>query len=338
MCLWLRGFVTVLVVSGALGATHALADDDSLAAVRDLFEEQSYGEASRSLEGLPEHVRGSAECLYYRGRLDLIEGDHDSAAEMFEQAIDAEPDQSDYHYWLAVALMRKMPYRSFLGRMTGGMKMVKEFRRAVKLDPENMRARMTLFQIMARSYGMGGSCKEGLIEEAGAIAEIDSVLGHVARGTFSQVVEEDMELAGKEFELAFGLAPDNRAAVISYTDYLWEIDRKDEAIRILASFVDSMPDDRTACFNLGIKTVLTSTGHAAAESLFTNCLSLKSESGMPSDAMVRWCLGLAYHLGGKYETAEAEWKRVYEIDPKFDDVLEETPDLAELKAILESEP
>jgi tetratricopeptide (TPR) repeat protein len=339
MSLWLKGCIPVLAaILAAVGATPLMADDDSLAALRELFEEEDYAGARLHLEGLPEGIRRSAEGLYYEGRLELIEGDHDSAAESFEQAIDAGPDRSDFHYWLAFALMRKMPYRSFLGRMTGGMKMVKEFRKAVDLDPENLRARMTLFRIMAHSYGMGGPDKQGLIEEVDAIAKIDSVLGHVARGAFNQLVEEDMDLAGSELETAFRLAPDNRAAVMSYTDYLWETNSKDEAIRILTSFVDSVPDDRAAHFSLGVRTTLAGTSYAAAESLFTTCLNLKSDNGMPSEPMVRWCLGLAYHLEGKPDRAEEEWLSAYEIDPDFDDVLRETPDLAELKAILESEP
>ena len=197
---------------------------------------------------------------------------------------------------------------------------------------------MTLFQIMARSYGMGGSDKEGLRKEIDAIAKLDSVRGHVARGMFYQLVEDSIGPAGRQFELAFGLAPDSRAAAISYTDYLWETGRKDAAIQVLTAFLDSIPDDRTVCFNLGIKTLLTGTGYAAAESLFTDCLTFKSETGLPSEPMVRWCLALAYHLDGKHEMADTEWQRVYETDPDFDDVLRGSPDLAELNSILESEP
>jgi hypothetical protein len=101
--------------------------------------------------------------------------------------------------------------------------------------------------------------------------------------------------------------------------------------------VERAPDDRAACFNLGIRNILSGGDYAAAESLFTGCVTLKSESGMPSEAMVRWCLGLAYHLQGKDTQAEAEWQAVYEIDKDFDCVLEDVPDMAELKAILEAD-
>ena len=338
MSLWFRNLTVMFVVAAvSLAATPAFPSEDDLAEVRDLFDQQHYLEARRALEDLSGEIAEAGEALYYGGRLDLIDGDYDRAVKSLEHAVKAEPNRSDYHYWLGVAMMRKMPYRSSLGRMMSGMKMVKELRKAVELDPGNLMARMTLFQILARSYDMGGSQKQDLIEQVKAIAEIDSVMGHVARGTFYQLVERDLGSAGAEFETGFGLGPRNRAAVVSYADYLWASDRRDEAIAILTSFIEEVPEDKPARFNLGVKTVLLGRDYAAAERIFEDCLSLKSDTGMPSEPMVRWCLGLACHLRGKYDRAEEEWSAVYRIDKDFDDILKKTPDLAELDAILKTD-
>ena len=55
-------------------------------------------------------------------------------------------------------------------------------------------------------------------------------MGYVARGTPHQFVDNDMEAAGTAFEKGLDLAPTNRAAAISYADYLWEMNEKDKAI------------------------------------------------------------------------------------------------------------
>jgi tetratricopeptide (TPR) repeat protein len=320
----------VLTVASGFSAGADLAE------VKGLFEQQQYTEARRVLDGLPWQTTENGEASYYRGRLDLIDGDLERAAESLEKALDVDPDRSEYQYWLAFAMMRRMPYRGFLGRMMGGMELVKRLRKAVELDPENIRARMTLFQILARSYGMGGAKKEDLVRQVDAIAGVDSVMGRVARGTFYQLVEEDADRAGYEFELGFSADPHNRAAAISYADYLWESGQRDSAMKALASFVGEVPEDKTARFNLGIKTILTGQDLEGAEAVFAGCLGLKSDTGLPTEAMVRWCLGLACHLQGKEDQAAEEWSRAYQIDKDLDRLIEETPDLAVLGTLLES--
>ena len=324
----------LLLAAVALAGIHAAAYEEAMSDIADLFDRQEYGEARRALEKLPEEGRNTGPALYYLGRLDLIDGEDEKAAECFEKAIDVDPEQSEYHHWLAMAVMRRTPYRNFFGRMMGATKAVKGFRKAIELDPANLRARMTLFQMMVRSYDMGGVKKEDLIEEVESIAHIDSVMGHVARGTFYQLVEKDMERARVELRRSHDLAPENRAAAISYADYLWEMDVMDEAIGVLASFVERVPDDKSARFNLGMRTILSGENYARAKGLFEECLSLKSETGMPSETMVRWCLGLACHLLGDEDGAQREWSAVYELDKDFDHVLERIPEMSELNSIL----
>jgi tetratricopeptide (TPR) repeat protein len=323
----------LLLGSVALTGKLAMAQQDALPGVVNLFDRQEYDEARRVLEGIPDSDRATGQALYYLGRLDLIDGDSRKAEEHFEQAIEASPEQSEYHHWLAVAIMRGMAYRGFLSRMTGSMKMLKELRKAIELDPASLRPRMTLYQIMVRSYDRGVTSKADLVEQAEAIAGIDSVMGYVARGTLYQFVDDDRDEAGAVFKRAYNLAPTNRAAAISYADYLWEIGDKDAAIRVLNAYVEMKPDDKTAHFNLGMRTILRGGDHAGAKGLFEKCLGLKSDTGMPTEAMLRWCLGLACHLLGEGERAQAEWSAVYELDPDFDSVLEAAPEMSELDSL-----
>jgi tetratricopeptide (TPR) repeat protein len=325
--------VALLLVVVILAGTRVTAGDDALREVIDLFDRQEYDEARRALEGLPEGDTEAAQALYYLGRLDLIAGDRKGAEKHFEQAIKTDPEQSDYHHWLAIAIMQGMPYRSFLGKMTGSMKMLKEFKKAVELDPANLRPRMTLFQIMVRSFGRGMGSRGDLVEQIEAIAGIDSVMGYVARGTLFQIVDEDMEKAGALFEQAYHLEPTNRAAAISYADFLWEAGDRDRVIQVLTAFVESGPDDRSAHFNLAVRTILEGTDYARARSLLEECLDLKSDNGMPPEAMVRWCLGLACHLLGEEDEAQAQWKLAHDLNPDFDKLLEADPMLSELNSL-----
>ena len=328
-----------LVLSLALAAVSlplacAAAHDPTLTQVVELFELHDYGEARRVLEELPEKLQRTGQGYYYEGRLDLIDGDPEAAVGSFEEAVGFDVEESEYHHWLATALLRRAAYRSFIGRMGDVMRAVGELQEAITHDPRNLRPRMTLFQMMARSPGMGGMTKEDLLQQVSAIAEIDSVMGLVARGTFFQVVEKDMARAGAEFSRAFELAPENRAAAIAYSDNLWESGQPDEAIRVLRSYVERIPDDKSARFNLATRIIQNQADLANARAVLIECLSLRSETGMPSEAMVRWCLGLAHHLLGEDEAAQREWSIVYEMDGRFDRILEESPELSELRALI----
>lgn len=326
--------LSLLLAAVSLLAARAGAHEPTLLHAIDLFERQDYDEARRVLGELPEETRKTGQALYYVGRLDLIDGDPQRAVTSLEEAIDLDPAQSEYHHWLAVALMRRSAYRSFLGRMRDAMKAVKELQTSVELDTLNLRPRMTLFQMMARSYDRGGSKKEDLFQQAKSIAEIDSVMGYVARGTLFLVVEKDMVKAGAELRRSLDLAPANRAAAVSYSDYLWECDRKDEAIQVLTSYVERMPDDKPARFNLGTRMILSGTDFGGAKVIFEECLALQSDTGMPSETMVRWCLGLACHLLGEEDVAQKEWSTVYEMDKDFDHILERSPQMSELNSLI----
>jgi tetratricopeptide (TPR) repeat protein len=335
MRFWTGNVTAVLIlVTVAFAAMRVAASEATLRDAIDLFDQQEYGEARRVLEDLPQEARETAQALYYLGRLDLIDGEDEKAAEYFERAIDVDAEQSEYHHWLAMAVMRRTPYRNVFGRMMSATKAVKAFKKAIELDPANLRPRMTLFQMMVRSYDMGGVKREDLAQEVEAIAGIDSVMGHVARGTFYQLVEKDMDRAGVELKRSLDLAPENRAAAISYADFLWETGMMDEAIGVLASFVERVPDDKSARLNLGMRTMLRGEDYARAKGLFEACLGLKSDTGMPSETAVRWCLGLAFHLMGEEGRAQKEWSIVYTLDERFDRILERMPQMSELNSLL----
>jgi tetratricopeptide (TPR) repeat protein len=142
-----------------------------------------------------------------------------------------------------------------------------------------------------------------------------------------------MVKAGAELKRSLDLAPENRAAAVSYSDYLWECNRKDDAIRVLASYVERRPDDKPAHFDLGTRMILSGTDPAGAKVVFEDCLALQSDTGMPSETMVRWCLGLACHLLGEEEQAQREWSTVYEMDEDFDHILEKSPQMSELNPL-----
>jgi tetratricopeptide (TPR) repeat protein len=198
-------------------------------------------------------------------------------------------------------------------------------------------ARMTLFQMMARSYGMPGSNRETLREQANAMAGIDAVMGHMANGTLFQLVEKDTAKAGTHFELGHALGPDNRAAALSYADYLWDTGSRDEALAVLDSFVENAPRDKPAHFNLAARLILSGGDYDGAKDTLERCLVLKSDTGMPSESMVRWCLGLVYHLLGEDARAQAEWSRAYDLDSDFNKVLEAVPMMTELKSLLDNQ-
>ena len=167
--------LAIMAASSPLASAGTL--EPTMAQVVELFELQEYGDARRVLDELPDELRRTGDGCYCAGRLELIDGAPESAVGSFEEAVVLDPEESEYHHWLATALLRRGVYRSFVGRMGDAMRAVGELREAIAHDPQNLPPRMTLFQMMARSPGMGGATNEDLLEAVQAIAEIDSVMG-----------------------------------------------------------------------------------------------------------------------------------------------------------------
>ncbi len=327
-----RTFIIFLIIT----IPFLLSADNGFQEAIALFHQQDYEEARRIFESLAEKDKKDSQIQYYLGRLELIDNHYDKAKRHFERAIDLKPDESDYHLWLAKTLMRKIPHMSFFGKVKNSMKIKKELDRAIEIDSTNLSALMMRYSMYINSYGKGPVTKGMLIKEAQFISKIDASMGHIAFAKYHQLIREN-EKAEERFMKAMELNPNDRRVSGSYAVYLKDLGRNDESIQFLTHYLKDHPDDLKMNFELGVTLLLSSKNYDRAKNSFEKALNLQSDDGMPTKAIIHWCLGAAYHLLNQKEKAQKEWKLVHKIDPKFDDVLKAVPELKEIKEAIEGE-
>ncbi|MBC8527495.1 MAG: tetratricopeptide repeat protein [Candidatus Cloacimonetes bacterium] len=323
---WL--ILLLLVITTPLGANNNFNE------AINLFKQRNYDESRIIFEILSRQDKENDRIYYYLGRLELIENDYKEAIKYFQKAIDRNENESNYHYWLVVAIMRKIPYSNFFGKMTNSMKMMKELKKAIELDSTDVKPRMMGFNMFVHSYGKGPFKKEDIIKMANDIQKIDSIRSYIAFANIYYYVTDEQEKVEEEYIKAMSLASDSSFVISNYADYLFKVRRYDEAILLYENYLQKNPADINVKFDLGVTYIISGKNYKRAQECFENCLNLKSDYGMPSKAMIHWSLGLAYYLLGQNDKAEKEWETVKTLDKDFKKVLEAFPQIKKMSKIL----
>jgi tetratricopeptide (TPR) repeat protein len=316
--------LVVSVQAGDLGLDEAVG----------LFQGRDYDGARRILLELRRRGLEDSDIPYYLGRVSMVENEREQAVGYFEEAIEKDRGRSVYHQWLATALARKLPYSNIFSKIRISMRMMKELNEAIDLDPSNLEARMTRTQILIRSYGNAPFSREDIVAEAQLIADIDSAMGHLILAEYYHIVGGDSVAAETHFGKALGLEPGDPLVTMALADFYWDVGRKEDAVSLLAVSWNERAPDLQIGYELAAKLILSGEDLAKARIILRQCLDLRSESGIPTRAVVHWTLGLAHHLAGEPQAAEQEWALANALDPEFDRFLKNAPQLENLVSLL----
>lgn len=144
------------------------------------------------------------------------------AQELFEQAVSQDPENSEYQLWLGLAIGRRAEQMSGLRRL-GAMSLAKHvkrrFERAVELDGSNLEALEALqgFHFQAPRIIGGSMAAAGNI--ADQIEAVDNARGAAAWAAFHEEAG-DFEKAGRHFERARQLGPDDTGHLLAHAAFL----------------------------------------------------------------------------------------------------------------------
>lgn len=163
------------------------------------------------------------------GREDWDEGrrlfgteDYKRAQKSFERAVNKNPQNSTYHYWLGLAIGRRAEGMTGFGRFRamGLAKKVKEhFERAVELDGSNLDALVALQNFHFEAPGIVGGNKAETRKLADRIKQLDEARGAMA---WARCYEHDKDFgnAAAQHELARRLAPENTDHLAEHAAFL----------------------------------------------------------------------------------------------------------------------
>jgi tetratricopeptide (TPR) repeat protein len=131
----------------------------------------------------------------------------DAAIDAGERAVAIQPDNSDYHLWLARAYGAKADASNFVVAAGLAGKVRDQFERAVQLDPNNSAARADLAEFYLSAPGFMGGGKDKARQQADLLMKSDPAAAHWIYAVLAEKAKK-YDVAEKEFKAAIGPAKD----------------------------------------------------------------------------------------------------------------------------------
>lgn len=284
----------------------------TLAAAQRQFNSGNYTNAIGTLQSALAGNSQNAEIQYWLGRSYYELRDYDNAAAAGEKSVALDPKNSLYHQWL--------------GRIYGGKadrdhsfftarKVKKEFETAVQLNPSNIPARRDLEEYCLEAPMIVGGSKDEAKAQVDAIAALDPIEGHLARGTY-YAREKRPDLAEKEYREVLSASPNRLETYLEVADF-FEVQNKpaDMSAAVEAGAQKTGNDPRLAYYR-GAARVLGGTEPSQAEAYLKAYLaSTPQRSDWPSHASARELLGQLYESQGKPTDAAEQYRAALQLNP-----------------------
>jgi Tfp pilus assembly protein PilF len=125
-----------------------------------------------------------------------------------------------------------------------------EFKKAVELNPKEVRYRFSLMQFYVGAPGIMGGSNSKAKEQANEIVKLNPALGHFALAQIA-VSEKENPLAEQEFSKAIEANPKNADMYNSFGYFYLNQKRYDEAISKFLKYVEVAPENANSYDSLG---------------------------------------------------------------------------------------
>lgn len=343
---WRMAGVCLMVVCLGLTCAAVAADTGPAALV-------SAGHFKRArviLEARVAENPQDADSLVLLARVRLAYEDHEEAARLLQQALDAQPAHSDAHVYLAETYSMKVEHAGVFEKPGMARKIRSECERALAANPNNIDAMETLLDFHLEAPGMVGGDKGKTHELAARIAKLDAVRGNFAK---AEIAAKEKRFDQQEAFLLQAAAADPRSypALVAVAELYLKERRQDynkaadyahkaiavdpgrvrayailaqvhaardqwpELERILAQAEKEVPDDLFPHFAAGNTLLLSGHEPARAETYFRKYLTQEPEGEAPTLAEAHWHLGLALEQQGRKHEAIREIQTALKMKP-----------------------
>ena len=310
----------------ATGATHTPNDPSALPFSRAIaadasapiqtaqrqFNAGNYSAAITTLQSAVTQNPNSAEAYYWLGRRD-----YDNAIAAAEKSVALDAKNSVYHQWLGTIYGGKADRdRSF----SYARKVKKEFEEAVQLNPQNISARRDLEEYDLQAPWVVGGNKDEAKAQVDAIAALDPVEGHLARGVYDMDGAKKSDLAEKEYREVLAARPAKIDAYLEVIAFFQQQNKPaDMDTAIQAAALVAPNDPRRGYWRAASLTLANSNLADAEKYLKAYLASTSDRSDWPSHSAARGWLGRVYEAQGKRSEAAEQYRAALQLDPNDKD-------------------
>jgi len=266
-------------------------------------------------------VAATPDALINSGRQALRQGEFEKAAGLFEQAVEQQPNNGDYHFWLGSAY-GSLARSSSLFKQAGLARKTKvEFERAVQLDPNHLEARFALIDYYSIAPGfMGGDMKKAL-EQAAEIRKRDTLAGHRA---FARVYgrQQKPDLLRKELVAMVAEQPSSPKARFFYAGYHLSEKNYKGALDEIETALRLDPNYMPTYFRLGQLAGIAGTNFGRGEEALKKYIAYQPTDEEPPVARAWYWLGTIYEKEGRKAEAKQSYQTALRLQPGVKDVTE----------------
>ncbi len=321
--------LTLLLAAAAPAASAAPAAPSSSSAVQRAsrwIEEERFPEAERTLRQVLASRPADTEAIYYLGRVYLETERVDEAVKHYERAAKRHDDSSRVQQGLgeayAVAALQASVFRQ-LGLARDARTAME---RAVRLDPDNVEARVSLFEYYRHAPAVAGGGEAKARAQVAQIARRDRARGYELQGHLRRDAGDD-EAAIASYRRAVAARPAETRARLSLVLTLVESRRFDEAFTEIDGLLERDPDHTSALYQLGRNAALSGKRLKEGEAALRAYLDHDPLRGQPSHAWTNYRLGMIRQRMGEPASARYYLRRALSLDPGLEGAREALEEL-----------
>lgn len=303
---------TPVLAAALVLAAQSLGAQTTAAGVA-LFEARRYGEARAALEGAARADPSDARSAYYLGRIALVAGNGDEGARWLERAVKLDGRRAEYHRWLGRAYSRQALRAGRFRQLRLAGRIRRELESAVRLDPDDVDARLDLLEFHVVAPGIVGGSTDEARTQAAEIRRRNPLRGHIADAAVAEDAG-DVAAAEREYAAAVAAFPDSAAGAYALGSFYARRKQWDRAFDVFERAAGAR-NDSVALYYVGRTASLCGQRLDRGAAALAAYLSYRPGETDPSLASAHYRLGLIYEKQGRRDLARQEFATTVRLDP-----------------------
>ncbi|MBU0476020.1 MAG: tetratricopeptide repeat protein [Bacteroidetes bacterium] len=252
---------------------------DNLQKAKQFIEGNKFKEAVTILKNIVNNDSKNHTAYYNLGRAYFGLKNYEDASEAFEEAIDLNEKEANYHFWLGQSYAMEAQEANIISQAMLASDILEEFEKTVELDPKHIPGRIGVINFYIAAPGIMGGDIDKAKYNANELIKLEEKSGRLA---LARIYLKQEKMDSLKIQLNI-------------------LERKYEKDKSSASLYNAL-----GYFYLNINKI------DEAIAAFEKQVQLNPESENSYDS-----LGDGYKAAGRIDDAIAQYKKALEINPKF---------------------